>query len=222
VQFKAADGIVVHGDSERPAGRPRGTILLFHQAGSNLAEYAPIAPVLVRAGFATLAIDQRSGGRMWGRANATAAGVKGGADYAAALPDLAAALAQAKGAGPGPIIVWGSSYSAALVFLLAAAHPEIAAVLAFSPGEYIDGQSISGAAARLKIPVFVTSAADRGEIAAARQIAASVPGGRGTQFVPRAGVHGSSTLRQDSDPAGAAANWAAVMAFLDRVAPPAK
>ena len=40
------------------------------------------------------------------------------------------------------ILVWGSSYSAALVFLLAAEHQdEIKAILAFSPGEYLRGSS---------------------------------------------------------------------------------
>ncbi|KPF79751.1 hypothetical protein IP88_01545 [alpha proteobacterium AAP81b] len=219
IRFAARDGVSVHGDFTAPAGASRGTILLFHMAGSNLGEYAPIVPRLVAAGFATLAVDARSGGRLWGRDNATAAAVRGQPDYQAALPDLEAALTEARRRGARRVIAWGSSYSAALVFELAARHPEIGAVLAFSPGEYIDGVSIAGAAARVRVPVFVTSAADAGEIAAARAIVATVPGGRGRQQVPRAGVHGSATLRADRNPAGAAANFAAVLAFLDQVAP---
>jgi dienelactone hydrolase len=39
------------------------------------------------------------------------------------------------------------------------------------------------------------------------------------QFVPYiAGVHGSSTLRSDRNPKGAAENWAAVKAFLASLA----
>jgi len=41
-------------------------ILLFHQACSNRGEYATIAPMLVRLGFAALAVDQRSGGTALG------------------------------------------------------------------------------------------------------------------------------------------------------------
>ncbi len=217
IDFKARDGVTVHADFNAPAGTPRGTILLFHMAGSNYAEYAPIAPRLAAAGFATLAVDARSGGRLWGRDNATAAGVKGNPGYQAALPDLEAALAEAHRRGAAPVIAWGSSYSAALVFELAQRHPEVAAVLAFSPGEYIDGVSIAGEAAKLKVPVFVTSAADAGEIAAAKAIVGAVPGKLGHQYVPRAGVHGSSTLRTDRNPRGAADNFTAVMAFLDSV-----
>ncbi|MDB5708266.1 MAG: hypothetical protein JWL96_336, partial [Sphingomonas bacterium] len=39
------------------------------------------------------------------------------------------------------------------------------------------------------------------------------------QYVPKAGVHGSSTLIATKDPKGAEDNWAAVMAFLKKVAP---
>jgi pimeloyl-ACP methyl ester carboxylesterase len=76
---------------------------------------------------------------------------------------FAAAFAMAPACkSDGPIIVWGSSYSAALVFLLAANHRrEIKAILAFSPGEYLRGSStVRKAAAQVSIPIFVTSAKD--------------------------------------------------------------
>ena len=82
-----------------------------------------------------------------------------------ALHDLEAALQWAKSSGQtGPIMVWGSSYSAALVFLLAASHRrgEVKAILAFSPGEYLHGSStVRKAAAQVSIPIFVTSAKDQ-------------------------------------------------------------
>ncbi|WP_204283332.1 hypothetical protein, partial [Klebsiella pneumoniae] len=81
-------------------------------------------------------------------------------------------------------------------FLLAAEHPgEVKAVLAFSPGEYFDdAKLVRTAAAKVKAPVFVTSAQDGREIDAARDILAAVPGEK-EQFVPKqGGVHGSSTL----------------------------
>lgn len=219
VSFTAQDGVVVNGEWLAPKGMSRGTILLFHMAGSNAAEYAPIAPKLVQAGFSTLAIDQRSGGTLWGRANQTARGVRGSPSYRQALPDLEAALDYAKTHGHAPVLAWGSSYSAALVFVLAAHHPEVKAVLAFSPGEYIPGLSIAGAAHQLKVPVFVTSAAEDEEIATARALVNAVPERGGHQYVPHAGVHGSSTLRTDRNPDGAGENWRAVLAFLDTAAP---
>src|SRR6478735_10881181 len=51
---------------------------------------------------------------------------------------------------------------------------------------------------------FVTSAKDTKEIAVARSILDVSPSAEKTQFVPQiAGVHGSSTLREDQNPAGA-------------------
>jgi len=117
------------------------------------------------------------------------------------------------------ILVWGSSYSAALVFLLAAKHQdEIKAILAFSPGEYLRGAAtVRKAAAQVSIPIFVTSAKDPKEIAVARSILDVSPSAEKTQFVPQiAGVHGSSTLREDQNPTGAEENWAAVKQFLAR------
>jgi alpha-beta hydrolase superfamily lysophospholipase len=219
VSFNAKDGVKIYGDFREAEGKPRGTILLFHMADSNRNEYAPLAPVLNKAGFATLAIDQRSGGDLWGHVNETAAEARGGADYADALTDLEAAVAYGNAKHSGPLAVWGSSYSSALVFIVAARHPEVKALLAFSPAEYIQGYSIEKAAASLSIPVFITSAPDSGEVSSGEALAKAVPGHKAVQYIPAIGVHGSSTLRTDEDPQGAAENWKHVMAFLDSALP---
>jgi len=119
----------------------------------------------------------------------------------------------------GPNAVWGSSYSSALVFVVAARHPEVKALLAFSPAKYIQGYSIEKAAAKLSIPVFITSAPDGGEISSGEALAKAVPDHRAVQYIPEDGVHGSSTLRTDEDPRGASENWKHVMAFLDSAFP---
>lgn len=220
--LRAADGLAVQGTrTEALRSPPRGTVLLFHMAGSNRAEYAPIAPALARRGFASLAIDQRSGGPAFGARNETAAALGHDPGYLAALPDLEAAFAWARAPGAGPTLLLGSSYSAALVFLLAARHPgAVAAVLAFSPGEYLRGASVREAAARLTCPVFVASAADSAEIAAARSIlGAAHRADPAVQHVPEAGPHGASLLRPDRNPRGADAAWRALDRFLDSVAP---
>lgn len=224
VQLTAADGVTVFGLSYS-APHPKALILLFHQAGSSKDEYATIAPRLVASGYSALAIDQRSGGDLYGR-NETAAhvppkpGQSQDAGYPAAEADLKAALewgVQQK----LPVILWGSSYSAALVFDVAAQNPgKVKALLAFSPGEYMpDKHFVGHAASALAIPVFVDSAANADEIEAAKTIADAVPGGRATHYVPVAGVHGSSTLITAKNPGGADANWQAALAFLKKVAP---
>jgi len=141
VSFAARDGVQVFADYYSAGSKAKPLILLFHQAGSNRGEYETIGPTLARLGFNALAIDQRSGGNAWGRTNETVKRLGRSIGYDAALPDLEAAFRWAKSSDQtGPIIVWGSSYSAALVFLLAANHRrEVKAILAFSPGEYLHG-----------------------------------------------------------------------------------
>jgi dienelactone hydrolase len=218
ISFAASDRVQVFADYYSAGSKAKPLILLFHQAGSNRGEYATIGPRLAALGLNALAIDQRSGGNAWGRTNETVKHLGKSTDYDEALLDLEAALQWAKSSGQTEsIFVWGSSYSAALVFLLAAKHRrEIRAILAFSPGEYLRGSStVRKAAAQVSIPIFVTSAKDPKEIAVAKSVLDASPSAEKTQFVPQiAGVHGSSTLREDQNPAGAEENWAAVKQFL--------
>ena len=218
VTLKAADGVAIHGRLYK-AAKPKALILLFHQAGSSKDEYATIAPRLVAAGYSALAIDQRAGDGLFGK-NETAAELGREADYLEARPDLQAALDWAQTQGQ-PIILWGSSYSSSLIFLVAADHPQgIAALLSFSPGEYFDSdkQMIRRAAAKVKVPVFVASANSKEERDDADPVMAALPkSAQNVRFVPEHGVHGSSTLIASRNPQGAEANWRAVLAFLDRV-----
>ena len=217
VTITAADGVKVYGEFWPAADLKAPLILAFHQAGSSHAEYVPLAPRLNGAGFHVLAIDQRSGGSEFSGKNKTVVTLGRSTSYDAALADLDAALAWGRNKANGaPVLVWGSSYSAALVFKLAAAHPaDVAGLLAFSPGEYLGKPNAVAAAAKtLKLPVFVTQANDEDEIDQARSIVKLTASADKTQFIPARGVHGSATLRADRNAAGAEENWAAVLAFL--------
>lgn len=220
IELKAADGVAVHGEYWPAADAHAPIVVAFHQAGANHAEYTPLAPRLNAAGFGVLAIDQRSGGSAFGGTNRTVAALGHSTGFDAALPDLEAALAWAHAKADGaPVVIWGSSYSAALVFRLAAKHPaDVAGLIAFSPGEFLDASNAVHTAARgLTMPIFVDEAKDREEIAAARSIVAAAGSADKTQFVPvKGGVHGSSTLRPERNPAGAEENWTAVLAFLEK------
>jgi alpha-beta hydrolase superfamily lysophospholipase len=194
------------------AAHPKAVILLFHQALSSKAEYATIAPRLAAAGYTALAIDQRSGGSLYGP-NETVSRLGRSATYEETKPDLVAALDWAVPQHL-PVVLWGSSYSAALVFEVAAEHADqVSAVIAFSPGEYLkQSGAVARASAQVYAPIYVTSSPD--EVDAARQILAASPAAAKTQFVPKFGVHGSSTLIEARDPKGAAENWDHVLAFL--------
>jgi len=135
----ATDGITVYGEqyfAELDNKTP--LILLFHQAGSNgRGEYAELIPWLNENGFRVIAWDQRAGGSRFGNDNRTVADLPEGTaiSYCDARPDLQAGLDYAiNGKLAEQVIVWGSSYSAALVFGLAADNQdEVAGVLSFSP-----------------------------------------------------------------------------------------
>lgn len=218
--LKAADGVTIHGSLYK-ATNPKALILLFHQAGSSKDEYATIAPRLVQAGYSALAIDQRAGDGLFGK-NETAAVLGHKADYLEARPDLQAALDWAQ-QQKLPIVLWGSSYSSSLIFPLAASDPDnIIALLSFSPGEYFDSdkQMIRRAAAKVTVPVFIASTNSKDETGEADPVMAALPKNPAdVRFVPEHGVHGSSTLIASRNPEGAEANWNAVLAFLNRVAP---
>lgn len=218
VTLTAADGVKVYGQYWPAPGGKAPLILAFHQADSSHAEYEPLAPRLNRAGFSVLAIDQRSGGGEFGGKNQTAATLGREASYDDALPDMEAAVAWGRArAGGAPLLVWGSSYSAALVFVLAARHlADVQGLLAFSPSEYLGKPGSVGRAARsLKLPVFIDQATDEEEIASSRAIFDVLPSGDKTLFLATtSGVHGSATLRADRNKAGAEEHWRAVMAFL--------
>ena len=151
-----------------------------------------LAPLLNKAGFSTVAIDQRSGGNLWDDVNRAAAEEKNGANFAAAIPDIEAAILYGSKQHSGPLIVWGSSYSAALVFIGAAHHPEVKALLAFSPAEYVEGYLIRKEAAKLSIPVFITSAPDAGEILSGRTLANATRDHLAVQYIRRAWISDAS------------------------------
>lgn len=136
VTTTAVDGTKVYGETyfaDLPETAP--LISLFHQARSNgRGEYGPLTDWLNGLGFRVIAWDQRSGGPFLGSENRTAAEATGGKEFCDAYPDVEAGVAYAHEAAKGaPLIVWGSSYSASLVFAAAAQHPdEVDAVVAMS------------------------------------------------------------------------------------------
>ncbi len=228
VSFKAPDEVSVFADfyaarvpttqgGDHPVAfdPDRTVVLLFHQAGSNAAEYVPIAERLTAEGYDCLAVDLRAGGYMWGRTNRTVSALGRTRTFVDAYTDLEAAIAWAQEKGyRGKIVVWGSSFSAALVFRLAAEKDRVSAVLAFSPGEYVGGDNpVQTWAGAVKVPVFVTSGSGS-ESKAANVVFAAVASTDKTRYDAREGVHGSSTLREDRNTAGFEDNWEAVLAFL--------
>ncbi len=138
--------------------------------------------------------------------------------YCEAYPDLEAALRYARNSGfEGGLAIWGSSYSAALVFQLGAKHQgDINAVLGFSPAS---GTPLADCALQpyldsLTMPVLALRPQREFEIESVRaQMKKFTAHGMQT-YVADPGVHGSSMLNADRVGASTEAAWAVVLDFL--------
>lgn len=221
ISFKTADSLTVTADLYMTSNAKLPLVVLHHQAGYSRGAYRQIAPRLNQLGFNCLALDQRSGKAARGVSNKTAKAAlkaKKGMEYVDAIPDLEAGLAYVKGVlNPSKIIYWGSSYSASLMFYMANKYPQdIDAVLAFSPGEYmeIDGKKIADYAKGVKCPVFITSA--KKEADQWKGIYEALAAEAKYSFLPKSseGMHGSKALWKGNK--GMEEYWAAVEKFLTK------
>ncbi len=216
VSFKAADGLEITADLQKPDGDFSVIIVLFHMAGASRGEYRDIAPVLNKLGYATLAVDQRSGNAFNGIKNETAARGGGNVAYAKAIPDLKAASSWARAhIGARQVGVLGSSYSSALILALAGQDKGFAdAVMSFSPGEYFgDKRFVRKSLPSLEVPVFITSG--KNETGNWKKFLKDIKSTK-VGFVPQgSGRHGATALvSKDGDE-----YWAALKSFLDENLP---
>lgn len=221
ITFKAEDGLDITGDVYLKHDLKAPFIVLFHQAGWSRGEYREIAPKLNEMGFNCLAVDQRSGGKVNGVQNQTnAMAVKTGkkTSYIDAYVDMSAALNHAgENYAQGKLVIWGSSYSSALVIKLAGDFPQkVDGALSFAPGEYFASLGktktfITEAAKNVKCPVFITSA--KNEKPNWDGIFKAIPATTKRSFVPTTqGKHGSRALWDKF--ADSKDYWTAVNNFL--------
>lgn len=203
ITFPSKDGLKVTADVYMAHSKEAPFIVLFHQARWSRGEYKEIAPKLNTMGFNCMAVDQRSGGEVNGIVNETfkeAEKAGKGTTYLDALQDMKAAIEYARAnCANGKLLIWGSSYSAALVLKIAGDNPKaVDGVLAFSPGEYFEklgkGKTfITQSARSITIPVFITSAKNEKDMWF--PIYKVVPSKDKVYFLPKAeGEHGSKAL----------------------------
>ena len=174
-------------------------VLLCHQARFNKQEYADIAPRLREMGYNALAIDQRSGGDFAGEANETfnRAKQKGlSTDYVDAQQDIESALNFLFNKYKKPVILWGSSYSSALVFYVAQKYPEkVKAVISFSPGNYFGDkrENLKTVFQNMTQPFWVTSSLKESKRLSG--LVGNPSNEHQMQFIPKEnGHHGSRAL----------------------------
>lgn len=224
VQLRAPDGLTLHAQAtlaaQPRAARPRGAVLLLHSAARNRHELDAVARRLAREGYASLALDQRSGGDFGGFSNLTARGlgqrVLSNADE---LADLEVALHWLRRNFPGrPLFALGSGRSATLLFPLAEKHPNLAGILAFSPNpsDLLDLGALT-AARRVRVPVFVTSENGSYAVETAGHFLHAAQSARKMQYVPPGfGLPGAQSLDPAAmnGPEASEGYWRAVLRFL--------
>ena len=224
ITFPSQDGVMITADVYAPHDKTAPFILLFHQANWSRGEYLEIAPKLNALGYNCMAVDLRSGGKVNNTQNMTAlsaAEVMKETKYIDAYPDIQAAVKYAGDyLAEGKLVIWGSSYSSALVLRYAGDYAgSVDAVLSFSPGEYFRSQGkpadyITQGAANIEIPVFVTSA--KGEKNSWWAIYEAIPSAEKHYFLPQTpGNHGSRALW--SKFGDSLTYWDAVSAFLANI-----
>jgi len=115
------------------------------------------------------------------------------------------------------LILWGSSYSAALALKTAGDKPDLVdGVLSFAPGEYFErigksGDWIQSSASKIQVPSFITSA--KNEHGKWKAIFNTIPGETEQSFVlTTTGNHGSRALWEQFD--DHSAYWKEVESFL--------
>ena len=201
ITFPSKDGITITADWYKTDDKAP-IIILCHQAGFSRGEYLETAKKLNSYGFNCLAVDLRSGNEINGVKNETAALAKEKnkpTAYLDAEQDMIASIEYVFKKYNRKAILWGSSYSASLALKIGKSDKKIAAVIAFSPGEYFDKALIlhKVIVGQWDKPVFVTSSKD--EATNVTELLNGLNSMKKVQFIPqRDGVHGSRALWQDN------------------------
>ena len=214
IEFESKDGLLMSADFYE-VNDSKGLILLCHRSHCNRAEYRETAPKFQALGFSCLAIDQRSGMKVFGASNETkdrAKALKLPTGYLDAKPDVEAGIDFGyKLNGDKPIILLGSSYSAALSLLIAKKSAKLKSIIVFSPGEHLKGIELAKEIKGISIPIFASSA--KREVEETKEVLRYVDDKLVSQFKPKEeGFHGSKILWESVK--GFEELWTALESFV--------
>lgn len=194
-------------------------ILLFHQANSSRGEYQETALKLLKLGYNCLAVDLRSGKEINYIQNQTAARAvenKLPVTYLDAEKDILASIAYVKEISSKKIILFGSSYSASLVMKIGNHHPDVEAVVAFSPGEYFQPRLVlKEYLNEYDKRIFVASTAK--EKPFVNDLISDIPSELLDFYVPETGgMHGSKALWENYPQSEEV--WLSLLLFFKKIA----
>lgn len=215
ISFRSPDGLEVTADKYQ-VSEDYPFILLFHQAGSSRGEFRDIAEKFLKLRYNCLAVDLRSGDNANFVNNETASRARAegrSVNFLDARGDVLAAIDYAHDLSSREVILLGSSYSASLAMLEGLNHPDVQAVIAFSPGEYFGKDlRMEDSLTTCTNPLFV--AVTEREQPYVRQMLSAFPEDAYTLFQPDTlGVHGARALWDDNPSKDE--YWLALLMFIN-------
>lgn len=229
IKHPSPDGFEMTADLySLPAGNAGPIIVCCHMAGSSRGEFKDIAPEFTRYGLYVLAVDLRCGGEQNGVTNETAAAAEKKLGkkptFAEAYTDVVEAVKWARELRPNvKVLLLGSSYSASLALVYAGREPtSLDAVLAFSPGEYIEGWSVANEARKIKCTTYLTCGSAPEDKTKAKPISYTIDKKVLRVFFPPETMpakHGALSLVQ-TDTAARLREWEPVVAIMLAVTKP--
>ncbi|MBO6522475.1 MAG: dienelactone hydrolase family protein [Balneolaceae bacterium] len=229
ISFPSKDSLEITADLYH-ASKTAPNIILFHQSVSSRGEFRTIATELQELGFNCLAVDLRWGKQdFWNKVSNETARKYGTYEIVdnyerteeyqiekvwpviwKAYDDMKASLEYINAAGyKGKTIVLGSSFSAMLVFKLAADGFPVDGIAAFSPGEYhpTDATLLSLWADKTTVPVYLSTGVSETEMV--EGVKNSLPNDLDIRIHYSEGRHGASVLIQEEQ------DWPPFLQFLN-------
>jgi len=221
VSFQAADGLEITADLYE-LNETNPYVLLFHQNGSSRGEFHEIAGRVTKFGYNCLAVDLRSGKEESYVQNETARRAEELAvsnDLSDCKKDIEAAIAYAYEKSGKNVVLFGSSFSASLSLIIGKDHPNVEAVIAFSPGEFFSSDfNVREQLDDYQKPVF--AAGMKREEPYLADLLALVPDDKKTIFVPESdeGGYGAKALWESNS--SSFEYWLGLLMFFKSIAPP--
>ena len=220
VSFQAADGLEITADLYE-LNETNPYVLLFHQHGSSRGEFHEIAGRLTKFGYNCLAVDMRSGDEESYVRNETAQKAKEQAianDLIDCKKDIEAAIEYAHEKSGKNVVLFGSSFSASLSLIIGKDHPNVEAVIAFSPGEFFPSEfKVNELLDNYTKPIF--AAGMKREESYLMDILARVPDEKKTIFVPETGQgeYGAKALWESNS--SSFEYWLSLLVFFKSIVP---
>lgn len=192
VEFTTTDNVKIVGEFSQPQGATKA-ILLLHMMPATKESWAAFAEKLNRAGWVTLAIDERGHGQSQGGPN----GYQEMSDQRSKLLDVEAAAAIFKSKNHNLTAIAGASIGANLSLVYQAEHPEIVSTIPMSPGlNYREVKTLSAVKklGKNQRVYFVSSAQDErvpGALQMAQQLYSACTAGDKQIFISNSPKHGT-------------------------------